>query len=128
MRAVRGAIQIDADIPELISDGTRQLLVAMMEWNGLEMEDVVSVLFTMTPDLCSCFPATAARVVGLRDVPLMCAQEIDVPGALPRTIRLLAHVESSLPRSAIRHPYLRGAAALRPDLVNAADTSLAKGG
>jgi chorismate mutase len=128
IRAIRGAIQIDADIPTLIFDGTHQLIVAMMEWNRLNMEDVVSVLFTMTPDLRSSFPAMAARAVGMLDVPLMCAQEIDVPGALPRVIRLLAHVESSLPRSSIRHPYLRGGAALRPDLVIAAAKSLVKDG
>lgn len=123
IRAIRGAIQIDADIPELISDGTRELVMAVLEWNGLRAEDVVSVLFTMTPDLRSIFPAVAAREAGMVAVPLICAQEIDVSDALPRIIRLLTHVESRLPRSSIRHPYLRGAAALRPDLAVVGDKS-----
>jgi len=121
IRAIRGAIQVDADVPELIFDGTRELVEAVMEWNGLRVEDVISVFFTMTPDLRSRFPAAAARAAGMLEVPAMCAQEIGVPDALPRVIRLLAHVESMLPRSSIRHPYLRGAAALRPDLVVAGD-------
>jgi chorismate mutase len=113
---IRGAIQIDADLPELVVDGTRELVAAMLGRNRIGPADVISILFTVTPDLSSAFPATAARAAGLHEVPLMCATEIDVPGALPRVIRLLAHVESSMPRSAVRHVYLRGATALRPDL------------
>ncbi len=113
---IRGATQIADDLPELITDATRELTAAVLTRNHLDAGDLISVLFTMTPDLRSAFPATAAREMGLHDVPLMCATEIAVPGALPRVIRLLAHVESPTPRSAVRHVYLRGAAALRPDV------------
>jgi chorismate mutase len=77
---------------------------------------MISIVFTLTPDLTSAFPAAAARDLGLVDVPLLCATEVPVPGALPRVVRLLAHVESDRPRSAVRHVYLRGATRLRPDL------------
>lgn len=113
---IRGAIQIADDVPELVVDGTRELMATVLARNHLDVGDLISVLFTMTPDLRSAFPATAAREMGLSDVPLMCATEIAVPGALPRVIRLLAHAESTVPRSAIRHVYLRGAAVLRPDV------------
>jgi chorismate mutase len=116
VRAVRGAIQIDRDEPGVILAGTATLLAAVMRRNGLATDDVISVLFTMTPDLASGFPAAAARGLGFTDVPLLCATEIAVPGALPRVIRLLAHVQVDRPRSAIEHVYLRGAARLRPDL------------
>ena len=116
VRAVRGAIQIDRDDPGLIRTETTLLLTEVMVRNALTSEDIISVFFTMTPDLSSGFPAAAARQLGLTEVPLLCATEIDVPGALPRVIRLLAHVETDLPRSAIQHVYLRGAARLRPDL------------
>jgi chorismate mutase len=84
--------------------------------NKLAADDVISMLFTATPDLTSEFPAYAARKMGLTDVPLLCATEIAVPGAMPRVLRLMAHVETDLPRADIRHVYLRGAAALRTDL------------
>jgi chorismate mutase len=74
------------------------------------------VIFTTTPDLTAEFPAYAARAIGITDVPLLCASEIDVPAAMPRVIRLLAHVESDRRRDDIRHVYLRGAQALRTDL------------
>ena len=113
--ALRGAIQIDDDLPALVLDGTRELVATVLTCNHLDIADIISILFTMTPDLRSAFPAAGARELGLHDVPLMCATEIAVPGALPRVIRLMAHVESAMPRSAVRHVYLRGAAALRPD-------------
>lgn len=116
VRAVRGAIQIDRDDPDAIRTGTGALLTEIMRRNDLGADDIISVLFTMTPDLASGFPATAARRLGLSDVPLLCATEIPVPDALARVIRLLAHVASDRPRSAIEHVYLRGAARLRPDL------------
>jgi chorismate mutase len=87
-----------------------------MSRNDLTTDDVISVLFTATPDLDAEFPAYAARKVGFHDVPLLCAGEIDVPGALPRIVRLLAHVEVDRARSELRHVYLRGATALRADL------------
>jgi chorismate mutase len=116
VRAVRGAIQVGRDDPAAIADGTAELLAEVIERNGVGADDIISVVFTVTPDLTSGFPAAAARALGLTDVPLLCATEIGVPGALPRVVRLLAHVESDRPRPAIRHVYLGGAAALRPDL------------
>ena len=88
----------------------------MVERNGVDHEDIVSVIFTATEDLVSEFPAKAARGIGLGDVPLICAQEIDVPGALSRVVRVMAHAETDRPRSEIVHVYLRGAEVLRQDL------------
>lgn len=116
MRAVRGAIQVDADEREQVLEASTELLSAVLERNRLTAADLISVIFTATPDLQSEFPAYAARQMGITDVPLLCAAEIAVPGAMPRVLRLLAHVESSLPRDEVRHVYLRGAAALRTDL------------
>ncbi len=116
VRAVRGAIQVDADDRQQVLDATTELLQEVLARNALTPDDLISVLFTATPDLRSEFPAYAARQMGITDVPLMCASEIDVPGAMPRVLRLLAHVESDLPRAQVRHVYLRGAAALRTDL------------
>ena len=116
IRAVRGAIQIDEDERSQVLDATTELIHAVLERNGLTQEDLVSIVFTATPDLTSEFPAYAARQLGFVDVPLMCATEISVAGAMPRVIRLLAHVETELPRADVKHVYLRGAAALRRDL------------
>ncbi len=116
VRAVRGAIQVDEDDREQVLDATTELLSTVMERNGLTQEDLISVVFTATPDLTSEFPAYAARQMGFVDVPLLCASEIAVPGAMPRVLRLLAHVETDLPRSDIQHVYLRGAVALRRDI------------
>jgi chorismate mutase len=116
VRAVRGAIQVDGNTREEILDGSAELVRAVLERNHLSAEDIISIVFTATPDLTAEFPAYAARQLGLTDVPLLCATEIAVPGALPRTLRLLAHVETSCSRGEVRHAYLRGAAALRTDL------------
>ena len=116
VRAVRGAIQVDADDREQILDTVAELLGAVLERNGLAPDDLISVLFTATPDLRAEFPAYAARRLGITDVPLLCATEIDVPGAMPRVLRLLAHVETPRPRRELRHVYLRGASGLRTDL------------
>jgi chorismate mutase len=116
VRAIRGAIQVDADERDLVLAASAELLYAVLERNDLQPTDLISVIFTATPDLRSEFPAYAVRQVGITDVPLLCATEIDVPGAMPRVLRLLAHVETERSRSEIRHPYLRGAAALRTDL------------
>lgn len=90
----------------------------MLSGNELASDDVISILFTLTPDLTAAFPAVAARRLGLVGVPLMCATEVAVPGSLPMVIRLMAHVDTALSRSDIRHAYLGGARALRPDLVH----------
>jgi chorismate mutase len=116
VRAVRGAIQVDDDTREQVLEGSAELVRTVLERNGLTAEDIISIVFTATPDLTSEFPAYAARLLGLTDVPLLCASEIAVPGALPRTLRLLAHVDTERPRGELRHVYLRGAAALRTDL------------
>ena len=116
VRAVRGAIQVAGDTREEILEGSAELVRAVLERNDLTADDVISIVFTATPDLTAEFPAYAARLLGLTDVPLLCASEIAVPGAMPRTLRLLAHVETDKPRADLRHAYLRGAAALRTDL------------
>ncbi|WP_336204960.1 chorismate mutase [Nonomuraea sp. LPB2021202275-12-8] len=116
VRAIRGAIQVDADDRDSIIEGTTELVAQIMARNELTTDDVISVLFTATPDLTAEFPALAARKLGFHEVPLICTTEIDVPGALPRVVRLMAHVETDRPRSAIQHVYLRGAVALRQDI------------
>ena len=116
VRAVRGAIQVDADDRALILDGTSELVTEVLRRNELTNEEIISIVFTATPDLTAEFPAYAARQMGLTDVPLLCATEIAVPGSMPRVLRLLAHIETARSRSEIHHPYLRGAAALRRDV------------
>ena len=116
VRAIRGAVQVDADDRDAILEGTAELVTAVMTRNDLTPDDVISVLFTVTPDLTAEFPALAARKLGFHSVPLMCATEIPVKGAMPRVVRLMAHVETDRPRSEIQHVYLRGAAALRMDI------------
>ncbi|WP_026128672.1 chorismate mutase [Nocardiopsis halophila] len=116
VRAIRGAVQVDADERELVIEATAELVSEVMRRNGLSPDDVISVLFTATTDLTSEFPALAARKVGFSDVPLMCASEIAVPHGMPRVVRLMAHVETGRPRSELHHVYLRGAQALRLDI------------
>jgi chorismate mutase len=116
VRAVRGAIQVDADERELVLKGTTELVTALFAANDFDPDDVISMLFTTTPDLTSEFPALAARELGLTDTPLLCAAEIAVPGALPRVVRILAHVETMRSKQEVQHVYLRGAANLRRDI------------
>jgi chorismate mutase len=116
VRAIRGAVQVDADEREAILEGTAELVTAVMTRNALTPDDVISVLFTVTPDLTTEFPALAARKLGFHAGPLMCATEIPVKGAMPRVVRLMAHVETDQNRDQIQHVYLRGAAALRQDI------------
>ena len=116
VRAIRGAIQVGANEREALLEATTELVTEVMTRNDLVPDDVISVLFTTTPDLTAEFPALAARKLGFGDVPLLCASEIDVPGAMPRVVRLLMHVETGLPRRRITHVYLRGATALRLDI------------
>jgi len=116
VRAVRGAVQISGNDRDEILAGTTELVTEVMSRNELSTEDVISVLFTATPDLTAEFPALAARKLGFQEVPLLCASEIDVPGAMPRVVRLMMHVETTKPRSALQHVYLRGATALRLDI------------
>ncbi|GAA2658258.1 chorismate mutase [Nonomuraea recticatena] len=116
VRAIRGAIQVEANDRDAIISGTTELVAAVMERNQLTTDDVISVLFTATPDLTAEFPALAARKLGFHEVPLICCTEIGVPGALPRVVRLMAHVETDRPRVEIQHVYLRGATVLRQDI------------
>src|SRR5437588_11181435 len=116
VRAVRGAVQVDSADRDAILEATAELVSEVMSRNDLTTDDVISVLFTTTPDLTAEFPALAARKLGFQDVPLLCASEIAVPGAMPRVVRLMMHVDTPLPRSALNHVYLRGAVSLRLDL------------
>ncbi|WP_433324752.1 chorismate mutase [Spirillospora sp. CA-294931] len=116
VRAIRGATQVDADDRDQILAATTELVTEVMSRNGLSTDDVISVIFTATPDLTAEFPALAARKLGFHEVPLLCASEIAVPHALPRVIRLMAHIETGRPREEMQHVYLRGATALRVDI------------
>ena len=116
VRAVRGAIQLEVDEREHVLSSTRELVSSVLEANCLTKDDVISIMFTATQDVHSEFPAVAARELGMGDVPLMCTQELDIAGAMPLVIRLMAHVITTLPREQITHVYLRGATALRQDL------------
>jgi chorismate mutase len=116
VRAIRGATHLAADDADLMREAVVELVSEMLVRNHLTSDDLISVLFTSTPDLVSMFPAAAARALDIGDVPLMCAQEIDVPGAMARVVRVMAHVECDLPRGSVAHVYLRGAEVLRTDL------------
>lgn len=117
VRGLRGATCLAADDTDEMKDAVLELLGAMLDRNGLGEADLISIVFTATPDVRCGFPATAARSLGLADVPLICAQEMDVPGSLPRVIRILALAETELARADIQHVFLRGAQVLRQDLV-----------
>ena len=116
MRAIRGAICLTRDDADEMREAVGELLSEMLRRNDLGQEAVVSVLLTSTPDLRSGFPAAGARAAGFTDIPLICAQEIDVDGALPLVVRAMMHVDADRPRAAIEHVYLRGAEVLRADL------------
>lgn len=116
MRAIRGAIQVAADDREMILDATAELVAEVLDRNGLTADDVISVIFSATPDLSAEFPALAARKIGFQEVPLLCCAEIAVPGSMPRVVRLMMHVQTERERADIQHVYLRGAVALRLDI------------
>lgn len=116
IRGIRGATVLQEDDAREMADAVTELVGQMLDRNALSSDDLVSILFTATPDLRSAFPAAAARALGLADVPLICAQELDVVGALPRVVRVLAHVDCDLPRAEVQHVYLRGAEVLRQDI------------
>lgn len=115
LRALRGATTVEDNDAEAILGATDELLRELIARNELDTADMVSCIFTCTDDLDAEFPAVAARQLGLDAVPLLCAREIDVPGALPRVIRVLLHCYAEPARPA-RHVYLREAVALRADL------------
>ena len=120
-RGIRGATTVTANTPEAILEAATELLLAMVEVNGVDIEDAVSAFFTTTPDLNAEFPAVAARKLGWSDVPLLCGHEISVPGSLPMCLRILLHVNSGKNLSEICHVYLRGAKVLRPDIAEKMD-------
>jgi len=107
---------VDRDDAETVLSATRRLLDAMIERNGVARDDLVSVLFTATEDLRSVFPAEAARRMGLGKVPLLCAREIAVEGAMPQVVRVLMHFHGDLGLDDVVHVYLDGAESLRDDL------------
>ncbi|HTL94113.1 MAG TPA: chorismate mutase [Gemmatimonadaceae bacterium] len=111
--ALRGATTIEHDDPAHVRDATRELLERMVATNNIAVADIISVVFTVSRDITSEFPARAARDLGWVDVPLLCATEIPVPGAVAHCIRVLIHLESTRPRNELRPVYLRGAAHLR---------------
>jgi chorismate mutase len=117
VRGIRGATTAEADQPESILTATRELLSSILEANPtLQISDLASVIFTVTEDLCSVYPAQAARQLGWTNVPMMCMQEIPVPGGLSHCIRVLLHWNTDLTQESIRHVYLGAASRLRPDL------------
>jgi len=116
VRALRGATTLDADTEEQVNERVQALLREMLARNDVDHDDIVSIVFTATEDVTSMFPATAARGIGLGDVPLLCAREISVKGAAPMCVRVLLHLTTERPRSELRHVYLEGAKGLRDDL------------
>jgi chorismate mutase len=116
VRAIRGAIQVDADDRDAILDATAELVTEVLARNGLTADDVISVIFSATPDLTAEFPALAARKLGFQEVPLLCCTEIAVAGSMPRVVRLMMHVQTERDRADVQHVYLRGAVALRLDI------------
>ena len=118
LRAVRGATTVDEDAKEEILSATAELIEEMIARNDLARDDLVSIVFTATPDLRAVFPAEAARGLGISDVPLLCARELDVEGAMPRCIRVLMHAYTERALQAVRHVYLGDAKKLRSDLAD----------
>lgn len=116
LRGLRGATTCDVDTAEEIDVKTKALVAAMLERNEVDHEELVSIIFTATDDLHGQFPATAARTLGLGDVPLLCARELDIVGGKPRTIRVLMHLYTERTRRELHHVYLEGATTLRDDL------------
>ena len=124
-RGIRGATTVAADDAEAILLATQELLREIMKENsGLRAEDLSSVLFTLTEDLRAAYPAQGARQMGWEAVPMVCAQEIPVPGSLPKVLRVLVQWNTDRAQSEIRHVYLRDAVKLRPDLSCAEPTAL----
>lgn len=116
VRGIRGAVQIERDDAQLMGAAVVELIEEIIKSNELVIEDFISVIFTVTQDLTSDFPAASARAMGLGEIPLLCSVEIPVPGSLPRTIRTLIHCYSNRSHKEINHVYLRGTSVLRKDL------------
>lgn len=116
VRALRGAITLETDTKDQVIERTARLLRTLLERNGATKADLISIVFTATGDIRSEFPAAAARSIGISDVPLLCARELDVDGAIGLCIRVLIHLYTEKEPSALRHVYLEGAVPLRTDL------------
>ena len=116
VRALRGATTVASDEPSLIGTATAELVAELVARNALRTEDIISAIFTVTPDLVSENPARAARELAVLEAPAICVSEMTYPGSIPRCIRLMIHVESTTPTRALTHVYLGEARALRPDL------------
>ena len=116
VRALRGATTVDADTVEQVNERVQALVTAMLDRNGVSKDDLISVVFTATDDIRSAFPAAAARAIGMGDVPLLCARELDIDGATPLCIRVLMHLTTERSRRELHHVYLEGARGLRDDL------------
>jgi chorismate mutase len=114
--ALRGAVTCDENTKAEIDAKTKRLVREMLDRNGIDHDDLVSVIFTATDDLTAEFPAAAARTVGLGDVPLLCARELAVEDGMPRCIRVLMHFQADVARTDLHHVYLDGARSLRDDL------------
>ena len=120
VRGIRGATSAQADTRDEILEVTRELVGEILRVNRIaDFDEIVSILFTTTPDLTAAFPAEAAREMGLNLVPLLCASEIGVPGRLPRCVRVLIHLNTEKPAREMVHVYLREAKSLRPDMQSA---------
>ncbi len=120
VRGLRGATTVEQNVAADILAATRELLQELLSANGISTyEEIVSAVFTTTPDVNAVFPAEAARSLGMSQVPLLCASEIAVPNSMPRCIRILLHINTDQPQSAMKHVYLREAKRLRPDMVSA---------
>ena len=116
VRGIRGAVNIASNTKEEILSKSRELLEAILAANQVKPKDIAAAIFTLSPDLNADFPAYAARQLGWTDVPLMCARELDVPGAMEKVIRVLLLVNSRIPAAKIKHQYLGDTPKLRPDL------------
>lgn len=124
IRGVRGAITVSADQPEEILKETRTLILEMVKENKIVPGDVASVIISTTTDISSAFPAKAVRTIeDWTYVPVMCTHEMDVPGSMPLCIRVMMHVNTSIPQREIQHIYLNEAVKLRPDLIKAKEAS-----
>ncbi|PYG87576.1 chorismate mutase [Ruminiclostridium sufflavum DSM 19573] len=116
VRSIRGAITVAENTKKSILEGTHELLVEIIKRNGLDSEDIISVIFSVTHDLNAAFPAVAAREIGWKDISLMCTNEINVPDSLKSCIRVLIHFNTEKANNEINHVYLKGAKILRPDI------------
>lgn len=117
VRAIRGATTVKKNTVNCILKGTEELLNRIISKNSLKVDNIISIIFTVTNDLNAAFPASAARELGITDIPLMCMREIDVPGSLEKCIRILMHINTSKKNDEITHIYLKEAKSLRPDLL-----------